>query len=37
MIILQGKTKPQYTPHALGGDWVVVINSQYIRVSGDKI
>lgn len=34
--ILQGKNKPVYTPNFLCGDKVVVINAQYIRVSGNK-
>ena len=34
--ILMGKTKPTYTPHVDTGDYVVVINAEKIRVSGDK-
>lgn len=36
-MILQGKNKPQYTPNALCGDKVVVINAKNIRVSADKV
>jgi len=34
--ILMGKTKPTYTPHVDTGDYVVVINAEKIRVSGNK-
>ncbi len=34
--ILKGKHKPQYTPHVDTGDYVVVINADKIRVTGDK-
>ncbi|MCV2502651.1 MAG: 50S ribosomal protein L13 [Neisseriaceae bacterium] len=33
---LRGKHKPEYTPHMDLGDYVVVINADKIRVSGDK-
>ena len=35
--ILQGKHKPTYTPHLLCGDSVVVINSKYIKLTGNKL
>jgi large subunit ribosomal protein L13 len=35
--ILMGKHKPQYTPHADCGDFVVVINAEKIRVTGKKM
>lgn len=35
--ILTGKTKATYTPNALCGDKVVVINAKYIRVTGNKL
>jgi large subunit ribosomal protein L13 len=35
-MILQGKTKPIYTPHVDTGDFVVVINAEKIRVTGKK-
>lgn len=34
--ILRGKNKPQYTPHIDTGDFVVVINADKIRVTGNK-
>jgi len=35
--ILQGKTKPTYSPTFLCGDYVVVINAKYIKVTGRKL
>lgn len=34
--ILKGKTKPTYTPHVDVGDFVVVINAEKIRLTGNK-
>ena len=34
---LRGKHKPQYTPHVDTGDYVVVINADQIRVTGNKL
>jgi large subunit ribosomal protein L13 len=34
--ILRGKNKPQFTPHMDTGDFVVVINSDHIQLSGAK-
>lgn len=34
--ILRGKDKPQYTPHADAGDYVVVINANDVVLTGDK-
>ena len=34
--ILMGKNKPQYTPHNDLGDYVVVVNAEKIRVTGNK-
>ena len=34
--ILRGKNKPNYTPNVDTGDFVVVINSKDIKVSGNK-
>lgn len=34
--ILRGKNKPQYTPHADVGDFVVVINADKVRLTGNK-
>ncbi len=33
---LNGKHKPQYTPNIDTGDYVIVINADKIRVTGDK-
>ncbi len=35
-IILMGKNKPAYTPHLDMGDYVVVINADKIKVTGNK-
>lgn len=35
--ILRGKTKPQYTPHVDVGDFVVIVNADKIRVTGNKV
>jgi large subunit ribosomal protein L13 len=34
---LRGKRKPQYTPHIDTGDFVIVVNAEKIRVTGDKL
>ncbi len=34
---LRGKHKPEYTPHVDTGDYIVVINSDKIRVTGNKL
>jgi large subunit ribosomal protein L13 len=34
--VLMGKHKPTYTPHVDTGDFVIVVNADKIRVSGDK-
>lgn len=34
--VLRGKTKPTFTPHADTGDFVVVINSDLVELSGNK-
>ena len=33
---LRGKHKPEYTPHVDTGDYIVVINADKIRVTGNK-
>ena len=33
---LRGKDKPTYTPHVDGGDFVVVINAEKLKVTGNK-
>lgn len=35
--ILRGKNKAEYTPHVDVGDFVVIINSDKIRMSGRKL
>lgn len=34
--ILRGKNKPTFTPHVDTGDYVVVINAEKIKVTGNK-
>ena len=34
--ILMGKNKPEYTPHNDVGDYVIVINAEKIKVTGNK-
>ncbi|MBQ3641572.1 50S ribosomal protein L13 [bacterium] len=34
--LLRGKHKPQYTPNVDTGDFVIIINSSKIRVTGNK-
>ena len=33
---LRGKNKPEFTPHVDTGDFVVVINSDKIKMTGNK-
>jgi len=33
---LRGKHKPEYTPHVDTGDYIVVVNAEKVRVSGNK-
>jgi large subunit ribosomal protein L13 len=35
-MILMGKNKPTYTPHVDTGDYVVVVNAEKIRLTGNK-
>jgi len=35
--ILRGKNKPTYTPHLDCGDFVIVINADKIKVTGNKL
>ncbi len=35
-VLLQGKHKPTYTPHVDTGDFVVVVNAEKIKVTGQK-
>ena len=34
--VLRGKHKPTYTPHLDVGDYVIVVNAEKIRVTGNK-
>lgn len=36
-VVLRGKQKPMYTPHMDVGDFVIVINADKIRVTGQKM
>jgi len=36
-ILLRGKHKPYFSPHLDCGDYVVVINAKYIKVTGKKL
>lgn len=36
-VILQGKDKPQYTPHHDVGDFVVITNVDKVRITGAKL
>lgn len=35
-MILRGKNKPQYTPNADTGDFVIVINADKVQLTGNK-
>jgi large subunit ribosomal protein L13 len=35
--LLIGKSKPTYTAHIDGGDYVIVINAENLQVTGDKL
>ncbi len=35
--ILRGKHKPSYTPHVDTGDYVIVINAEKVRFTGNKL
>ena len=34
---LRGKNKPEYTPHIDTGDFIVVVNAEKVRVTGNKL
>jgi len=36
-LLLRGKHKPTFTPHTDGGDYVIVINADKIKVTGNKL
>src|SRR6185437_10460632 len=33
---LKGKHKPEYTPHADAGDYIIVLNAGKVKVTGNK-
>ena len=35
--ILRGKHKPEFTPHADMGDYVIVVNAEKVKVTGKKL
>ena len=35
--ILRGKNKPEFTPHVDTGDFVIVINTDKVQLTGDKL
>jgi large subunit ribosomal protein L13 len=34
---LRGKHKPEYTPHVDTGDYIVVVNAEKVRLTGNKM
>ena len=36
-MVLRGKHKPSYTPHCDTGDYVIVVNADKVRFSGNKM
>jgi large subunit ribosomal protein L13 len=35
--VLRGKHKPTYTPHVDTGDYVIIVNADKVRMTGNKI
>ena len=35
--VLRGKHKPSYTPHSDNGDYVIIINAEKVRFTGNKM
>ncbi len=35
--VLRGKHKPQFTPHADTGDFIVVVNAEKVKLTGNKV
>lgn len=35
--VLRGKHKPTYTPHVDGGDFVIVVNANKVKLTGNKL
>lgn len=36
-VILMGKNKPEYTPHHDVGDYVIVLNADKVKLTGNKL
>jgi len=36
-MILRGKTKPVFTPHADTGDFVIIVNADKVKLTGSKL
>ena len=36
-IFLRGKHKPDFTPHVDGGDYVIIINAEKVKLTGKKL
>ena len=36
-MILRGKNKPVYTPHTDTGDFVIIVNADKVRLTGNKL
>ena len=36
-ILLRGKHKPDFTPHVDGGDYVIIINAEKVKLTGKKL
>ena len=36
-VLLQGKHKPTWTPNLASGDYVIVVNAEKVRVTGNKL
>ncbi|NKF24036.1 50S ribosomal protein L13 [Solimonas marina] len=34
---LRGKHKPEYTPHCDTGDYIVIVNAEKVRATGNKV
>ncbi len=35
--VLRGKHKPTYTPHIDGGDYVIIVNADKVKLTGNKL
>lgn len=35
--ILRGKTKPSFTPHTDVGDFIIVVNAEKVKLTGNKL